>query len=222
MSFFCSNFAAIFVYIADMTNKIQYIACLCAVLFTLSAQAEPADCGTNLQWEIRNDSLLLTSPDSQESATMVATDFPWSNDSLTIKAIVLPDNLTNISVAAFKSFKAIEKVTLPGSVRLINGYAFYGCANLKLVTCLPMSPPTLDDADAFALCHNELRFCVPSLGNYMNADNWSLFQEQMDYCETPTDAEVVSAKEQPYKTMDDKHIIIIRNNEKYSIDGKKL
>ena len=34
--------------------------------------------------------------------------------------------------------------------------------------------------------------------------------------------EVVSAKEQPYKTMDDKHIIIIRNNEKYSIDGKKL
>lgn len=206
-----------------MTNKIRYIACLCAVLFTLSAQAEPADCGTNLQWEIRNDSLLLTSPDSQESATMMdAPYFPWSNDSLKIKAIVLPDNLTNISVAAFQSFKAIEKVTLPGSVRLIYAYAFYGCANLKLVTCLSYLPPTLYDADAFALCHNELRFCVPSLGNYQNADNWKFFKEQMDYCETPTDAEVVSAKEQPYKTIDDKHIIIIRNNEKYSIDGKKL
>ena len=247
-----------------MRNKIKYIACLCAVLFALSAQAEPANCGTNLQWELENDTLKLTSPDSSLKARM--TDAPWTSlYSTQIKAVTFPDSLTNITDWAFYGCTALTKITLPDSLKTIGSAAFYGCSalselrltnvetissmafyactnlteltipdsvtsigveafkgctSLSSVVCYPEIPPTLG-VDAFANCAANLDICTLfSLGSY-KATNWNDYDIH-DCSDTPTDVEAVSTEGQPYKMIEDKHIIIIRNNEKYSIDGKKL
>lgn len=250
-----------------MRNKIKYIACLCAVIFALSAQAKPANCGTNLQWELENDTLKLTSPDPSLKATMLFNDtIPWAEYRPQIKAVTFPDSLTNITALAFSGCTALTKITLPDSLTTIGSAAFYGCkalseltltnvetissmafqactslteliipdsvtsigveafegcTSLSSVVCYPEIPPTLG-TDAFANCAANLDICVLfSLDTYKATDNWKNYTLR-NCSDTPTDVEAVSTEGQPCKIIEDKHIIIIRNNEKYNIDGKRL
>lgn len=211
-----------------MMKKISLLLCLCG-LFTLVAQAEPAKLNDNLYWEIRNDSLLLTSPDPTAQATMylaVENPAPWAEDSASIKAVVMPDSLTYISAYAFYYFTKLDEVTIPAGVQEIGNYAFSYCVNLKKVTCLPDSPPTFENT-IFDNCHKDLEICVPkeSLGLYTNEHYpWGQWYGDVskDCSGEPTSVETVVDRERPMKQIENDRIVIIRNNEKYDLTGKRL
>lgn len=197
------------------------IACLCGCL---TAQAEPVSFGVNLQWELRNDSLLITSPAPEEEASMGTFPegkAPWANDSLSIRAIELPDNLKTIAVSAFESCKAVQEVVIPESVTNIYSWAFKNCAGLKKIICQPATPPALA-TDVFAYCSDELVLCVPNIGIYKNSD-WETYEDKLSTCsETPTAIDNTNADATATVIIESNQLIILRNNEKYTITGKKL
>ena len=199
------------------------LLCLCGFL---TAQAEKVDCGTNLQYEIVNDTLYLTSPNKNAEARMeVDGGFSyWADDSTTIKAVVMPANLTYISMNAFLSHKELTEVTIPESVSDIASYAFKNCAKLKKVKCQPQTPPTLGEA-AFVGCTAEgFEICIThndSYASYANDDNWGDYP--ITTCsDTPTDITNANANASAIKIIENNELLILRNNEKYTIDGKKL
>ena len=51
----------------------------------------------------------------------------------TIKSIVLPASITQISLSAFYDCDALTTVTIPKSVKTIQYIAFYGCHHLKTI-----------------------------------------------------------------------------------------
>lgn len=196
------------------------IACLCGCL---AAQAEPVKFGENLQWEIVNGTLRITSPKTDSIAKMTPFDSgyaPWADDSLYIEAVEMPDNLTTIAVSAFESCKSLQDVTIPANVTNIHMWAFRNCANLKKVTCLPATPPELA-TDVFAYCHNELVLCVPAVGTY-KSNGWELYEDKLSMCSVPTAVDNTHVDAAATKCIENNHVIIIRNNEKYDVTGKKL
>ena len=81
----------------------------------LSAYAQPADCGTNLQWEFESATgrLIFTSPEPTQRATMsylIDEGVPWAEHSTAIISVVLPDSLTNIAPMAFSGCTALTTV----------------------------------------------------------------------------------------------------------------
>lgn len=46
------------------------------------------------------------------------------------KEVEIPDNVTVIGESAFADCDSIESIFVPGSVKKIEDYAFYGCRNL--------------------------------------------------------------------------------------------
>lgn len=201
------------------------IACLCGFI---AAQAEPVPFGVNLQWEILNDTLFITSPAPEQEASMSFAEgtAPWANDSLSIKAIELPNNLKTIAVAAFQSCKLVQEVTIPASVTNILSWAFKKCAGLQKVICLPDTPPALG-TDVFASCPDDMVICVPNVGKYKN-NGWSDYEENLSLCEDiPSDIETIESSSSQLKDrgrliIENNHVIILRNNEKYDVIGKKL
>ncbi len=105
----------------------------------LSAYAQPADCGTNLQWEFESATgrLIFTSPEPTQRATMsysIDEGVPWAEDSTVITSIILPDSLTNIAPMAFSGCTALTAVTLPDSLTTVGMQAFNGCKALANVS----------------------------------------------------------------------------------------
>ena len=104
----------------------------------LAALAEPADCGTNLQWEFDSSTgqLTFTSPDPTQRATMsyATVEVPWAAHCTDITTVVLPDSLTNIAPMAFCGCMALTAVALPDSLTSIGTQAFSGCTALENVS----------------------------------------------------------------------------------------
>lgn len=73
----------------------------------------------------------------------------------------------------------LESITIPANFGSIGSVAFYNCANLKSVTVLRTTPPTLDNINSFQGTHADLRIYVPYsadhsiLNAYQTASNWS-------------------------------------------------
>lgn len=130
-------------------------------------------CGTNLEYELDGTTLVLTSPDPTQAATIYSQAF---KDCTNITDIVFPDNLTEISSYAFEGCTSLDNVVILPSVTNIGAYAFYGCTALHNVLCRPFTAPTLG-TDAFTGCNASLQICVPALGNYRYKTNWASYYE---------------------------------------------
>ncbi len=90
-----------------------------------------------------------------------------------------PPLLTTMT-STFRQCQSITEITIPASVTSIATYAVNTCYSLKVVHCLPTTPPTIADANAFAppaACVIE----VPSasLATYQAANIWSTYASQM-------------------------------------------
>ena len=227
-------------------NIILSIACLCGIM---AAQAEPAPFGTNLEWEIVHDTLFITSPEPAQPAQMsFIGDVPWDASMATITRVELPDNLTDIGQMAFMNCTDLASIDLP-DVTVIKDYAFYGCTSLAEITlpaslqeiksyafngsslatvyCLATTPPTLSANDVFAGCDASLAICVPSeaaLIQYRAADNWkTLYYDELQVCsKDPADIDQVNANAGAVKIIEYNQLLILRNNEKYTVTGQKL
>ena len=73
----------------------------------------------------------------------------------------------------------LESITIPANFSSIGSAVFYNCANLKSVTVLRTTPPTLDNINSFQGTHADLTIHVPYsadhsiLNAYQTASNWS-------------------------------------------------
>ena len=118
-------------------------------------------CGTNLEYELDGTTLVLTSPDPTQAATIATQAF--YNSEISFQEVIIPDNVTEINTKAFENCTGLLTVVIPPSVTLVGEHAFYGCTSLLSVLCRPQTAPTLG-TDAFTGCNASLQICVPKLG----------------------------------------------------------
>ena len=157
-------------------NKILLTALLVGAVSTAFAIDPPY--GDNLNYAMDGTTLVLTSPNSAQPATIYASAFLDRTD---ITAVVFPDNLKEINSEAFRGCTGLTEIVIPPSVTDIGGYAFYGCLSLKYVLCRPYTAPSLG-TDGFTGCHANLQICVPNLGSYNHTDFWNNYTTKLTGC----------------------------------------
>lgn len=82
-----------------------------------------------------------------------------------IKSVVIPECVTRIDAAAFKSCAELERVTINGKIESIADNAFYNCDKLTEIT-LPASVKTIG-ATVFGECDNLKAVNVENGGNFV-------------------------------------------------------
>lgn len=110
-----------------------------------------------------------------------------------LTSITIPDNVTKISLQAFEGCTALSEVNLgnglltigpwafmsctsltsiefPASVTTIGGSAFNGCSALTSITCLAVTPPTIDSSTFDASHYNHTTLFV---ANYQARDAYA-------------------------------------------------
>lgn len=107
------------------------------------------------------------------------------NGCTSLTSIDLPATLQSIEGQAFKYCKGLEKITIPASVKGIY-LSFYGCDNLKEITCLAMQPPLVNDQNPLYNVNMESKtLYVPSItiNNYKQTRGWDAFTtiKPLDY-----------------------------------------
>ena len=234
--------------IVSMARNFSVLLCLCGFL---TAQAEPQQCGENLFWEMDGTTLRLTQENPDSLASMWSeTEYPWETYRDQITSIVCPDSLVDITTRAFQNCTALtnidlrnvqtistyafyqctnlKQVILPDSVINVGAYAFQNCTSLTLAKCRPIDPPVLGTA-AFAGCAADFSVCVThedSYGPYCQNEDWNDYT--VTICsDTPTDIEIVEssslqAGDSGRLILENNELLILRNNEKYTITGQKL
>lgn len=87
------------------------------------------------------------------------------------------NGLTSISPWAFMYCRALTSIVLPASLTSIGGAAFAGCSTLTSITCLAVTPPTIDSSTFDASHYSNATLTVPwrSLPAYEAANYWSNF-----------------------------------------------
>ena len=98
-----------------------------------------------------------------------------------LQRVVIGNGVTSIRIYAFQHCYSLASVTIPDSVTSIGGYAFYNCVGVKEYHLLPMTPPSLSNANAFEGIPSDCIIYVPvgSLEAYQTATNWSTYADQM-------------------------------------------
>ena len=109
------------------TTKILSLIAL-LLCFTLNLRAQSGTCGTNLTWELVNDTLIITGSGAMNNSR------PWSSYLSQIVHVSLPDGLTNICDDAFDSASKLQSIVIPNTVTSIGKDAFYSCTSLKQIT----------------------------------------------------------------------------------------
>lgn len=131
--------------------------------------------GNNLDYAMNGTTLVLTSPDPTQPATIYASAFLNRAD---ITDIVFPDNMTEISSEAFRGCTGITDIVLPPALTSIGVEAFYGCSSLAYVLCRPFTAPALG-TDGFTNCAPGLQICVPNLGSYNTTNFWKDYKPSL-------------------------------------------
>ena len=100
--------------------------------------------------------------------------------------ITLENGIKGIAEGAFLGCDGMAAISLPESVEQINPHAFSQCDKLESVTCLALTPPSLDNSECFdSVCYSKATLRMPHAAviDYMNTEYWKLFAdiEGIDY-----------------------------------------
>ncbi len=179
---------------------------LCGAVGTAFAIDPPY--GDNLEYAMDGTTLVLTSPDPTQPATIYSQAF---KDCTNITDIVFPDNLTEISSYAFEGCTSLDNVVIPPSVTNIGAYAFYGCTALHNVLCRPFTVPTLG-TDAFTGCNASLQICVPALSAYNYSDWNTSYGEKLNLCflDERDDEETTAGQISTFRTQSTPAVFLFR------------
>ncbi|MBR3656068.1 MAG: leucine-rich repeat domain-containing protein [Prevotella sp.] len=105
--------------------------------------------------------------------------------------IILKDGTLGIADYAFSGRTGLTSVTIPNSVTSIGNSAFYGCEDLKVLTCKAGTPPTCGDYALLGINKSVCKLYVPKghLADYQTADQWKEFTniEEEETSETTED-----------------------------------
>ena len=94
-----------------------------------------------------------------------------------LASVIIPNSVTSIGNCAFDYCYALTSVTIPSSVTSIGKFAF-SSRGLKSVTCLAMTPPTINEYTFCSVTDNATLY-VPreSVTDYQSADYWKNFSQ---------------------------------------------
>ena len=106
--------------------------------------------------------------------------------SMGLTSIEIPNSVTTIARRAFYNCADLTSVTIGSEVTSIGSKAFWRCEALRSVTCRSITPPVMDQDDAFTYdTYEEGTLTVPkgSRNAYSNANWWKNFNtiQEMDY-----------------------------------------
>ena len=143
-----------------------------------------------------------------------------------ITDLVIPDEATAVNPYAFANDTALESVTFPASMSVIQTGAFKGCKNIKTITCYAIEVPfanmyTFDGID------KSIPVYVPakSLGAYKDADYWNDFENILPLPDTTTALETANSQEpkaKSQKILRNGQILILRDGKTYTIMGVEV
>ncbi len=100
------------------------------------------------------------STDGDGNVSIVLNKYNGSDVNVIIPSELDEGSFTAIGKAAFSDNGAIYNVTVPGGVRLVDNYAFFGCENLQIVS-LPQSVKKIG-VEAFANCSSMVELHLPT------------------------------------------------------------
>lgn len=157
---------------------------LCLVLVISAAPAAFAaegSCGNGVTWRFEGSTLTITGEGAMDSYSE-DSPAPWHEFREQILHLSLPEGLTRIGRWAFAGCKNLSAVSIPGTVVVIDDYAFLQCSNLTVLQlndgirtigqcafeqCAALAdlrlPNTLLDLDnhAFYMCESLVYVTIP-------------------------------------------------------------
>ncbi|MBR5726965.1 MAG: leucine-rich repeat protein [Muribaculaceae bacterium] len=91
----------------------------------------------------------------------------------------IPNSVTSIGEGAFWGCNSLTSITIPNSVTSIGAWAFVFCNGLSHVTCLAITPPTINPYyDAFSVTSQATLYVpIESVSAYQTAYNWQDFSQ---------------------------------------------
>lgn len=124
--------------------------CLALVLIlfpTVRAAQSSGTCG-DLTWVFDESTKTLTISGQGRMAT---SDWPFSSVSQSVENLVIQPGATYIGEQAFESFRSLKSVSIPGTVEVIDDFAFYDCGSLERIV-IPEGVREIGD-DIFVFCN---------------------------------------------------------------------
>lgn len=136
------------------------------------------------------------------------------------RSTIIPKNIINIGYAAFSGCSSINAITLPTSIRAIGDYAFWQCTALSSLTCQASIVPTTGNSVFYNIPLSKATLYVPetSLEEYKNAEQWQDFGTISPLETAISDVEAPSSVH-TQKRITDSQVLIIHNNQVYTITG---
>ena len=108
-----------------------------------------------------------------------------------LTSVIIGNSVTSIGDKAFYNCENMRNITMGRRVDTIGSEAFVGCYGLVSITCRSMTPPTLQNSNAFQGLSGFIILKVPcgAGGTYATTAPWSRFdiQEVVDIVATPSD-----------------------------------
>ena len=112
------------------------MALVCALLpgVSLTAHAETVSgtCGPSLTWSLDTDTGVLTISGSGKMSSFFIDPIPWYDYRDSITSVILCDGVTTVGWCAFKDCRVLTTVSIPASLRQIEGLSstFENCLSL--------------------------------------------------------------------------------------------
>lgn len=102
-------------------------------------------------------------------------------DAYMLKSFEIPPLVTSLPQRMFQSCESLFELTIHEAITTINAYAFLYCYSMRRLRFLPVTPPTVANANAFTGIPTDCIVEVPaaSLEAYQNATNYSGIAAQM-------------------------------------------
>ncbi len=139
----------------------------------------------------------------------------------------IPDGIRTIAGAAFWGC-TITSITIPQTVTFIDDGAFEECSNLEKLTCLADMPPSVHE-NAFCKVYNSkyhyssviLHVPSKSVTTYKETEYWKKFYK-IEAINTTDVENILTDQTHTRKVLENGTIYILRGDEKYTIDGRKV
>ncbi len=143
-----------------------------------------------------------------------------------LQYLEIPEGVVEVGDATFYGCVYLSDLILPSTVEHIGDNCFENGAQVRKITCRATQPPTID-AQTFYAVNRSIPLYVPkaSINDYANDTYWGEFINPVaaESDGTTNISSITSNKNATTrKVLENGTIYILREGEKYTIDGRKV